>query len=71
METREGATWGCFYAVLSDWSTFEPSEYLIKDVCNPTHPEHNKLLIELNRVHKLPNFNSNLNHLINIKKTLI
>lgn len=71
MKSREDATWGCFYAVLSDWGTFGPSEFLIKDVCNPNHPEHDKFLIELGKVNNLPNFNGNLNHLYKLNKKLL
>lgn len=71
MSERKDATWGCFYAALVNWDTFTHAEFDIKDICNPKHPEHNKLLVELDKVNKLQNFNSNLNHLYKIKKTLL
>jgi hypothetical protein len=70
-ENRTDVGWGCFYAVLVNWNTFNQAEFLIKDVCNPNHPEHKLFLMELDKVNRLPNFNSNLNHLYNLKKTLI
>lgn len=71
MSKRNDATWGCFYGALVNWDTFTSDEFNVKDVCNPKHPEHEKLVTELGRVVFLPNFNSNLNHLYKIKKTLL
>ena len=60
-----------FFGKITNWGTFSEGEYQLKKVWDETHPEHNKFLIEFNKVWKYPRVFHNMYEFIDYKKTLI
>ena len=56
---------------MTNWGTFNKEEYLVKDISNPNHVEHQDFLIELDKVRTQKNVTHNFNHLIEPKINLI
>lgn len=60
-----------FFGKITNWGTFSDGEYNLKKVWDPSHPEHDKFLIELHKVWKNKNLFHNMYEFINFKKTLL
>lgn len=60
-----------FFNHMTNWGTFNKEEYLVKDISNPNHVEHQDFLIELDKVRTQKNVTHNFNHLIEPKINLI
>lgn len=60
---RKSGTWCCYFLAILNWGTYTDGEFLLKDVSNPSHPEHTNLKEELKKIYNLPNVFTNMNHL--------
>lgn len=60
-----------FFNHITNWGTFSETEYLSKDISNPTHELHLDFLVELNKIHNQKNVSHNFNHLVKRKINLI
>jgi hypothetical protein len=60
-----------FFNHMTNWGTFSKEEYLLKDVSNPVHTEHQDFIKELNKIKDKKNVSHNFNHLFETKINLI
>lgn len=60
-----------FFNHITNWGTFSEDEYLLKDVSNTVHKEHEDFLEELYKIHNQKNVTHNFNHLLETKINLI
>ena len=60
-----------FFNHMTNWGTFSNEEYLLKDVSNPVHTEHQDFIKELNKIKDKKNVSHNFNHLLETKINLI